>query len=64
MSDEVKSENDIVEIWHIDRAIASSVFEVFEEVLFGESEMCDDDSFHNFCNDISDDDEISDSDSD
>ena len=64
MSDEVKSENDIVEIWHIDRAIASSVFEVFEEVLFGESEMCDDDSFNNFCNDISDDDEISDSDSD
>ena len=41
MSDEVKSEKDIVEIWHLNPIVASDVFMVFEEVLFGGSDACE-----------------------
>ena len=39
--DEVKDENDIVELWHIDPAIAQNLFMLLKEVVFGELEDCD-----------------------
>ena len=35
MCDEVKSEKDIVNMWHIDQALAQTLFSLFSEVVFG-----------------------------
>ena len=35
MCDEIKSDKDIVELWHIDPEIASKLFDLFNEVVFG-----------------------------
>ena len=34
MSDEIKSDQDIVDIWHIDKAIATQLYMLFYEVVF------------------------------
>ena len=44
MSDEVKTENDIIEIWHIDKTVAHQIFMLFNEVVFGDLCDSDDDS--------------------
>ena len=35
MSDEIKSVNDIVNLWHIDQSIAQNMFMLFDEIVFG-----------------------------
>ena len=35
MSDEIRREQDIVDMWHLDPAIAHSLFQLFSEVVFG-----------------------------
>ena len=35
MTDEVKTENDIVRLWHIDTFVAKKLFDLFNEVVFG-----------------------------
>ena len=45
MCDEVKTEQSIVDIWHIDPLVAEKLFMLFNEVIFGEFENsleCDD----------------------
>ena len=34
MLDEIKTANDIVEMWHIDPQVADKVFDIFQEVIF------------------------------
>ena len=62
MVDEVHSEKDIVDIWHVDQALANTLFTVFEEVLFGVPEIIYDHTFE--YNDNSEEDETSEIDSD
>ena len=35
MSDEIRREQDIVDMWHLEPTVAHSVFQLFSEVLFG-----------------------------
>ena len=45
MCDEVKTEQSIVDMWHIDPLVAEKLFMLFNEVIFGEFENsleCDD----------------------
>ena len=39
MLDEIKKEQDIIDLWHIDPEVASSLFQLFSEVVFGESDI-------------------------
>ena len=36
MADEIHSEDDIVNIWHIDPTVASKIFLLFNDVVFGD----------------------------
>ena len=54
--DEVRSENDLVEMWHLNPSVAHKVFMLFQEVVFGGPDF----SVDNY--DTSDDELISDSD--
>ena len=45
MCDEVKTEQSIVDMWHIDPLVAEKLFLLFKEVIFGEIDStleCDD----------------------
>ena len=42
MSDEIKSVNDIVNLWHIDRSIAKNMFMLFDEIVFGNFDILSD----------------------
>ena len=44
MSDEVNTESDIIEMWHIDKTVAHKIFMLFNEVVFGDLYDSDDDS--------------------
>ena len=59
----LKSENDIIEMWHVDHVVAFNVFMVFAEVLFGGSEACENDP-DEYCDDNFVEEETSDSESD
>ena len=63
MSDEVRSEKDIIEIWHVDPTTAFNIFMVFEEVLFGSSYACENVPDEYYDNNFEED-ETSDSESD
>ena len=39
--DEVKTASDIVRIWHVSPDVASRVFSIFHDVLYGDDELCD-----------------------
>ena len=42
--DEVKNENDIMEIWHIESSLAQELFLLFKEVVYGETCESNDDT--------------------
>ena len=44
MSDEIKSAEDIVSLWHIDQSIAKKLFMLFDEIVFGHFDTLTDDS--------------------
>ena len=41
MLDEIKTAQDIVEMWHIDARVAEKVFEIFQEVIFSSQNLTD-----------------------
>ena len=46
MSDEIKSGDDIVSLWHIDQDIAHNLYLLFHEIVFGNCDTIIDDSDH------------------
>ena len=42
MSDEIKSPEDIVNMWHIEHSIALKLFMLFDEIVFGDSDILSD----------------------
>ena len=39
MLDEIKTSQDITEMWHIDARVAEKVFEIFQEVIFSSQNL-------------------------